>query len=192
MVETVRSTETWRHVRIDTDGNGNADGTVKATKNHPFWVVGAGWTDAVLLEAGDRLIQPGGREATVIEAAVHERASETWDLTVAGTHNFYVLCGDGAVRVHNLDKTQYRAFVVYLIPEVGTDRFYIGKASMPITAGQKVSVKDILKYRYGGEDQKQRLARRHGVNLDFSDDFSKVTSPASVFIAKPSGVGDLH
>jgi hypothetical protein len=42
-------------VRIDTNGNDQVDGTVKAARNNPFWVVGTRWLEAGLLELGDEL-----------------------------------------------------------------------------------------------------------------------------------------
>lgn len=97
----------WRHedvgltdVRI-AGGNGS-DGIVRTTAKHRFWsATTRAWTEAGRLSTGTALATADGSTATV--AAVSSRAGTQamYDLTVAGTHTYYVVAGTMPVLVHN-------------------------------------------------------------------------------------------
>ena len=73
-----------------------ARSTIHTTANHPFWSSGR-WTAASGLASGVAL----SRASSV--AAVHTYAGHQLmrNLTVAGTHSYYVLAGKSKVLVHN-------------------------------------------------------------------------------------------
>ncbi|TDC06140.1 hypothetical protein E1265_34955, partial [Streptomyces sp. 8K308] len=76
--------------------------TVTATEGHPFWVPKLdAWIDASQLTPGARLrtstgtnVQISAVQARTVEAAVY-------NLTVEGSHTYYVLAGGTPVLVHN-------------------------------------------------------------------------------------------
>lgn len=86
-------------VDIDLDSGGR----LTTTGGHRLYVVDKGWTTAAALQPGDRVHAEDG--STPVVAAVHHRedipAETVYDLTVRGTHTFYVLAGDTSVLVHN-------------------------------------------------------------------------------------------
>ncbi|GIG68764.1 polymorphic toxin-type HINT domain-containing protein [Phytomonospora endophytica] len=73
---------------------------ISCTPAHPFWVDGPGWTPAGELTPGTVLTTVDGRTATVTRTRA--RTDGQWivhNLTVAGTHTFYV--AESGVLVHN-------------------------------------------------------------------------------------------
>jgi hypothetical protein len=80
-------------------------GTWTATANHPIWVEGKGWTEAVDLTAGDQLV--GSTGGVLVVQAMHDLgwlAGQTvHNLSLAGTHTYYIATPDGNVDalVHN-------------------------------------------------------------------------------------------
>ena len=80
-------------------------GTWTATANHPVWVEGKGWTDAVDLTTGDQLV--GSTGGLLVVQAMHDRGwlsgQTVHNLHVAGTHTYYIASADGSVDalVHN-------------------------------------------------------------------------------------------
>jgi len=96
-------THTWAHNDVLVDLQ-LADGqTVTTTEDHPFW----NHTDqqrqpAETLDAGDQLLTPTG--TTVTTAGLDPTSAHTGpanNLTVDGTHTYYVIAGDQPVLVHN-------------------------------------------------------------------------------------------
>lgn len=99
-------TDTFRHdteylVDITVEG-----GLLTSTTGHRFFVVDRGWTVVSDLRVGDRLRTPSGTVQTV--TALRDRAGlvprEVYDLTVDGTHTFFVRTQGVAeqdVLVHN-------------------------------------------------------------------------------------------
>jgi RHS repeat-associated protein len=89
------------HVAIDHDRDGRADGEIKATGEHPFWTANRGWINAKDLNPGDTLSSADGRTPVVVAAESVPTTTDTFNLTVEGTHTFFALAGDVAVLVHN-------------------------------------------------------------------------------------------
>jgi RHS repeat-associated protein len=91
-------------ITVDTDdAAGNATGTVVSTDQHLFWVDDRGrWLHASELQAGDWLRDEVGQRLLVISirgwTQQHQRVH---NLSVAGTHTYYVLAGDATLLVHN-------------------------------------------------------------------------------------------
>ena len=79
--------------------------TITATDGHPFWVNDQGqWVDAGDLEPGDRLLLADG-STTAVEATVSGAAKQrVHNLTVDGTHTYYVVVDSSSVLVHNCRK----------------------------------------------------------------------------------------
>ncbi|WP_261801623.1 polymorphic toxin-type HINT domain-containing protein [Streptomyces sp. ISID311] len=78
------------------------EASIIATDTHPFWSVDKKkWINAGDLRPGTHLRTPQG--ATVKIAAVRRfsKQQQTHDLTIAGTHTYYVLAGQTPVLVHN-------------------------------------------------------------------------------------------
>ena len=93
---------------VDTDGDaGERTDTITATDRHPFWTPGPGlWTDAVDLTAGTELRTSTGADVEVTAVATRTVEQTVHNLTVAGTHTYYVLAGSTPVLVHNAKKNK--------------------------------------------------------------------------------------
>lgn len=94
----VHRTATYRlfHVSI---GDG---GEVVATGSHPFWTQ-RGWVAAEYLTSDDVLTDDLGREVPIRGIGVESRDARTFNLSIEGTHTFFVLAGRTPVLVHNVD-----------------------------------------------------------------------------------------
>ncbi len=77
---------------------------IQATPNHPFYVMGTGWTDAGDLTAGEELEEPDGSYADVVssEADPDSAGVTVYNLTVNGDHTYFVDQGGAVVWVHNV------------------------------------------------------------------------------------------
>jgi Pretoxin HINT domain len=84
-------------VHIQVKGQGD----LQATRMHPFWVIGKGWTKAKDLQKEDELVDGSGAAVSVTKAWVQNRTTDTFNLTIDGVHTYYVLAGDSPVLVHN-------------------------------------------------------------------------------------------
>jgi len=73
--------------------------TITATPEHPFWVVGRGWTPAGALLPGFELLTKGGRTARVESVVRREGRFKVYNFEVAGTHTYFV--SPLGVLVHN-------------------------------------------------------------------------------------------
>ena len=62
--------------------------TIRATRGHPFWVAGRGWTVAKHLKAGDQL--HGLTGAATIDVIEEARPIEVYNLVVSDQHNYFV------------------------------------------------------------------------------------------------------
>ncbi len=72
-------------------------GAIRASRGHPFWIVGKGWRMAKELQVGDRLHSLSGSvEVKAIEAQPNEKV---YNLTVADYGTYFV--GEGKVLVHD-------------------------------------------------------------------------------------------
>ncbi len=72
------------------------------TPEHPFYVPQQGWTGAIQLRAGDRLVLSNGQYVTVerIQHELLEKAIKVYNFEVADYHTYFV--GDASVLVHNV------------------------------------------------------------------------------------------
>jgi len=93
-------TEHVVHVKVESGGE------LQATKNHPFWVAGRGWTDASDLHTGDQLISDSGSTSTITALNTEDRIANTYNLTVDGVHTYFVFAGNASVLVHNANTTR--------------------------------------------------------------------------------------
>ena len=74
---------------------------IGATPNHPFWVLGQGWTGASQLKPGDRLLSPHTHsQLTVHHVQARPGTTTVYNFEVAGHHNYFV--GTTPVWVHNM------------------------------------------------------------------------------------------
>ena len=99
-VSQVHHTATYRlfHVWVgDEDG-----GEVIATGSHPFWTQ-RGWVEAEDLTSNDVLTDDLRRAIPIHAIAVESRDARTFNLSIEGTHTFFVLAGRTPVLVHNVD-----------------------------------------------------------------------------------------
>ncbi|MEH1055731.1 LamG-like jellyroll fold domain-containing protein [Micromonospora sp. CPCC 206171] len=75
---------------------------IKTTQHHPFWNASdRKWDDAKDLKPGTALLVRGKGAVTVVAVANRFGAEEMRDLTVEGTHTYYVVADDEPVLVHN-------------------------------------------------------------------------------------------
>ncbi|MGW0520430.1 polymorphic toxin-type HINT domain-containing protein [Crossiella sp. NPDC003009] len=105
VVGTVTSESVKRLVTItvDTDGDrGEATGSVVATDNHPFWLVGQQrWVSADGVAPGSKLLSPDGQLVTVEKVDRRVTLQRVHNLTVDGIHTYYVRAGVVSVLAHN-------------------------------------------------------------------------------------------
>ena len=73
---------------------------------HPFWVIGQGWTEAIDLCAGDVLVTQNGKHVIVtdIQHEYLDTPLAVYNFEVEGFHTYYV--GKSSVLVHNNCGTQ--------------------------------------------------------------------------------------
>lgn len=89
-------------IDIDTDAD-PTNGSLVATAEHPFWVIGRGWTPAQRIRVGDRLLNPSGADHVVrrvIDLGEVENQS-VFNLNVGNVHTFVVNDGTADEVVHN-------------------------------------------------------------------------------------------
>jgi RHS repeat-associated protein len=85
-----RVVETFRHdvsrvIALTIDGE-----TIETTPEHPFWVVGAGWTEAGRLQIGDGVRTLGGETRAIERIEWIEKAVPVYNFTVEGLHTYHV------------------------------------------------------------------------------------------------------
>nr|WP_157987034.1 polymorphic toxin-type HINT domain-containing protein [Streptomyces atratus] len=85
---------------VDADGDGSAE-PVTATAGRPFFAQGRGWVDAGDLTAGTRLMNPKGTLPTVTSVSRERAVTTVYNLTVGGTHTFFVAVDGQTALVHN-------------------------------------------------------------------------------------------
>ncbi|MEV5752124.1 LamG-like jellyroll fold domain-containing protein [Actinoallomurus sp. NPDC052308] len=91
----------------DEHGRPGGVGKLTTTEHHPFYdITQAAFVDAAQLKPGDRLQEPGGHTAEVLDVRRYTAAATTYDLTINGLHTYYVLAGTTPVLVHNIDLAQ--------------------------------------------------------------------------------------
>ncbi|MFC5804447.1 Hint domain-containing protein [Streptomyces formicae] len=129
---------------------GSGAAVLTATDTHPFWLPGQErWVDAGEIRAGDELQDPGGRALAVVAVRKFTEQRTTHDLTVAGTHTYYVLAGDAPVLVHNIDKSRYKhldrpGYSNYVLVDKNGKVYYSGM--------------------FGGKQTQADVERRHSKN----------------------------
>lgn len=76
--------------------------SIIATGHHPFWSESdQKWKDAQDLIPGESLRSGDGAPVAIAAARTYETFDETYNLTVADLHTYYVLAGQTPVLVHN-------------------------------------------------------------------------------------------
>ncbi|MCX5009444.1 HINT domain-containing protein [Streptomyces sp. NBC_00555] len=76
--------------------------TITTTAHHPFWSeTDQKWKDAGELKPGTTLRTDDGTPVTVDRTRAYQTTNETYNLTVADLHTYYVLAGATPVLVHN-------------------------------------------------------------------------------------------
>ncbi|MFO0675685.1 MAG: polymorphic toxin-type HINT domain-containing protein [Polyangiaceae bacterium] len=99
-----------RPTRFVTLSRGGHDERLETTDEHPFFVVGLGWTHAEALAAGNEVVTLSGETATVKSTESTKRSRPTFNFEVQGAHNYFV--GTNQTLVHNtcaVAKRQARA-----------------------------------------------------------------------------------
>lgn len=87
---------------------------VTTTDHHPFWSdTSRSWKNAGDLKPGETLRSETGAPVTIAAVHAYAATSETYNLTVADLHTYYVLAGATPVLVHNCDGVA----TVHLDPE---------------------------------------------------------------------------
>jgi hypothetical protein len=76
---------------------------VRATAEHPFWVVGRDWVRARDLRPGDCLLREAGGQARILGVEHLGVQGQTYNLEVEGSHTFFV--GMAGVLAHNACQT---------------------------------------------------------------------------------------
>ncbi|WKV71078.1 polymorphic toxin-type HINT domain-containing protein [Streptomyces sp. PCS3-D2] len=76
--------------------------TITTTGHHPFWSeTDRVWKDAADLKPGETLRADDGAGVAIAAVRAYEAFDETYNLTVADLHTYYVLAGATPVLVHN-------------------------------------------------------------------------------------------
>ena len=75
--------------------------TIRTTEDHPFYVVGFGWSTAGSLHAGDTLLTDDGVSISLENIVVTDEFEKVYNFEVADNHTYFVMAGDEAVLVHN-------------------------------------------------------------------------------------------
>ncbi|MFE7584367.1 DNRLRE domain-containing protein [Streptomyces gardneri] len=93
---------TKRIIEIDTDLDPSTP-ALRATAEHPLWVEGRGWTNAVDVETGDLLKAPDGETSPVTEVRDQGEIPDQFvvNLNVGNVHTFTVKSGWGEILTHN-------------------------------------------------------------------------------------------
>jgi len=141
-------TEYLTDIGLDVNADGITDAEIQATNTHPMWTLGRGWVAASQLRSNDRLLSPSGSAVRILYATVKPIECVTWNLTVEGSHAFFVEDCGVAILAHNR-KLGPRAYITYEAKAIyaGQQWAYVGKASMPWTSN-KFSERKVLEYRY--------------------------------------------
>lgn len=72
---------------------------VRGTEEHPFWVMGKGWTPLVQLRVGDLLQLADERHVTVDSVCATGNLEDVFNFEVDDVHNYFI--GSSGVLVHN-------------------------------------------------------------------------------------------
>jgi RHS repeat-associated protein len=94
-------TERFIHVQIDVDGDGESDGSIRATGEHPFWTENEGWVHAKDLKKGDLFLTDEGHQPLVLFVDSIPAVEATFNLSVDGINTYFAYAGHTALLVHN-------------------------------------------------------------------------------------------
>ena len=131
-------------VSVDRNGDNVSDGSVEATRKHPFWTENRGWVDAQDLGVGDQLLDAFGHVSRVTNTKPVNAVEPVFNLSVDGMHTFFVMAGNEPLLVHNTNVGP-RMYITYQIPGPnGT--VYTGRASAPLMPG--MTPDQVFRYRY--------------------------------------------
>ena len=72
---------------------------ITATPDHPFWVVGKGWTEAGELGCGDAVVTRSGARVQVEGLTRRQGSFQVYNFEVANSHSYFV--GTLGLLVHN-------------------------------------------------------------------------------------------
>ncbi|MGW4780002.1 polymorphic toxin-type HINT domain-containing protein [Streptomyces filamentosus] len=98
---TILTSEDKKYVDLVIGSEGGTQPLV-TTGHHPFWVESErSWLDADQLQPGMILLAYDGSRAAVARVRTYETRQDTYNLTVADLHTYYVLAGKTPVLVHN-------------------------------------------------------------------------------------------
>ena len=99
---------------------------IRTTGEHPFYIVGKGWTDACLLQPGDLLCSRDGRAVPVQECCDTGEYETVYNCRVAEYHTYFV--GDAtwpfSIWAHNVYKIQDGVSRGVAARESGLSRVY--------------------------------------------------------------------
>jgi RHS repeat-associated protein len=90
-------------VAIEVEDSAQRVGHFQATREHPFWVRAKGWTNAKDLGVDDILMDRNGEDVRVLQTAVEDKASSTYNLSIDSRHTFFVSENGVTVLAHNAD-----------------------------------------------------------------------------------------
>ena len=76
-----------------------ADEVIRTTLEHPFYVIGKGWTRTADLRVGDLFLKRNQREAELKQVARVRKGTAVYNLSVDGHMNYFV--GNGEILTHN-------------------------------------------------------------------------------------------
>ena len=94
--------ETYVHKDIETWTVETSAGEVTSTAEHPFYVIGKGWTPVRELSAGEKLVNEANQGVEVISATPTGDTAHVYNVHVQDLNNYYVGCDlQSWVRVHN-------------------------------------------------------------------------------------------
>jgi hypothetical protein len=138
---------------------------IRTTGEHPFYVVGKGWTDACLLQPGDLLCPRDGRAVPVQECCDTGEYETVYNCRVAEYHTYFV--GDAtwpfSVWAHN------RCDITEDISKIGQP----GKQGHVRVVKSEEELLDIFnKYAQGGVEQPltaEHIARKIQWMVDLTD-----------------------
>lgn len=103
--------------------------SLQVTPQHPFWVIGKGWTDAGELRVGDRLSTLSGDEQPITAITSSMTGTTVYNFEVAGVHNYYIT--DAQLLVHNCDLTYHEARGHTIERHVAKDDSYLKGRNKP-------------------------------------------------------------
>jgi hypothetical protein len=108
------------------------------TQNHPFWSEDRrGWVLAADLRPGELLRTEDGRLAAVGDVRSFPGSRQMYDLTVDEAHTYFVVAGDVAVLVHNIDCIGRKA--PFNATTLGSEAWKF-RLTLPFQPGRNVAV----------------------------------------------------